>query len=122
MKFIHLNILIFVIAVLCSCAGEDRTGEIPYAPTVSTKSATVQGDSCILTGEVLSSPNSSLTACGFSFGTSDKQTTITVESPSYEFSTTVDSLQTQQDYFAVAYATNGMGTSYGDTIWFKIAE
>jgi|SRR5574344_1916213 hypothetical protein len=120
MKVSYLGFLLISLLALFSCSGEDRSGERPFPPTVSTKSVSVEGNTCTLIGEVLSSPNSSLKSCGFYFGTDSTKKQITIEKPSALFSTTVDSLKTQTNYFAVAYASNGMGTSYGDTIWFEL--
>lgn len=120
MKLLHVGIYLLFVFSISSCAGEDRSDERPFRPTVSTRSVSVEGNSCTLVGEVLSSPNSSLKNCGFSFGTKSTQQQISINNPSALFTARVDSLKAQQRYFAVAFATNGMGTSYGDTIWFKL--
>jgi len=120
MRLSHLCIFIFFIFSIFSCNGEDRSNERPFPPTVSTKSVSIQANSCTLIGEVLSSPNSTLKSCGFSFGTNNSHQQITVDHPYALFTATIDSLKPQQNYYVVAFATNGMGTSYGDTIWFKL--
>lgn len=102
-----------------SC-GEDRSGEQPFAPTVESVSAEVVTDSVLLTGHVISSPNSSLTACGFYYGNDTINASCVAPAPTETFVAVTDSLGSG-DYYAVAYATNGMGTSLGDTIYFTIA-
>lgn len=120
MKLLHVSIYLLFLFSISSCTGEDRSNERPLRPTVSTKSVSLQNNSCTFVGEVLSSPNSSLKSCGFSFGTKSTQQQITINNPTAIFTATIDSLKTQQRYFAVAFATNGIGTSYGDTIWFQL--
>lgn len=116
------SILILTAAILASCSGEDRSGEVPFAPTVRTIEATALGTAVTLTGEVLASPNSRLTAQGFYYGNDTLR--VEVLSPlSGEalFSETVDNLE-PGDYYAHAFATNGIGTASGDTIFFSISE
>lgn len=116
------SLIPLVLAVLfpffASC-GEDRSGEQPFAPTVETVSAEVTADSALLTGRVTASPNSSLTACGFYYGNDSIDKTSVAPAPTENFTAMTDSLGAGE-YYAVAYATNGMGTSVGDTIYFTI--
>lgn len=111
-------ILAVLISVFAAC-GEDRSGEQPFAPTVETVSAEVMADSALLTGRVTASPNSSLTVCGFYYGNDTISKTCVAPAPTETFTAVTDSLGAG-DYYAVAYATNGMGTSVGDTIYFTI--
>lgn len=115
--------ILFFAAVLAltACFPEDRSGEVPLAPTVQTVSAEVAGDSVVLTGEVLSSPNSSIKSAGFDYGNDSVEGSVTVDSLTTIFSAVADSLETGT-YYAVAWAQNGIGTSYGDTIYFQIEE
>lgn len=117
---IHLPILaaLATTALLASC-GEDRSGEQPFAPTVQSVSATVDGPTATLTGEVTASPNSTLRECGFAYGNDTLRATCKAAEPGATFSATTDTLEAGT-YFAVAYATNGVGTSHGDTIRFTI--
>lgn len=104
---------------LASC-GEDRAGEQPFAPTVQTLEARAGGDSCVFTGRVLSSPNSSLRECGFSYAQVDSAAQrVVCDSAGFSFTATADSLAAGT-YRVAAYATNGMGTTYGDTLQFVI--
>lgn len=116
------NILFVAAAVgLTACNPVDRSGEQPFAPTVQTVSAEVAGDSVCLTGQVLTSPNSTVTRSGFYYGKGSTSETVTVDSVTTIFSTWVDSLDAGT-YYAVAWATNGVGTGHGDTIYFEITE
>jgi len=117
---IPLVLLSIVSFLLFASCGEDRSGEQPFAPTVESVSAEVVADSALLTGHVVSSPNSSLTACGFYYGNDTIDASCAAPAPTETFVAVTDSLGAG-DYYAVAYATNGMGTSLGDTIYFTIA-
>ena len=111
-------VLALMLFLLPSC-GEDRSGEQPFAPTVKSCEAVVTADSALLHGEVTASPNSALRECGFSYGNDTLRATCKALSPSATFTATTDSLG-PGTYFAVAYARNGVGTAYGDTIRFTI--
>lgn len=113
--FVALSIL----ATCVAACGEDRSGEQPFAPTVQSISAEVRADSAILTGRVTASPNSTLQECGFAYGNDTLRATCKATAPSEQFTAVTDSLSAGT-YFAVAYAKNGVGTSYGDTIHFTI--
>lgn len=108
--------LLILLAFLLSC-GEDRSGEQPFAPVVHSLSAVVVGDSAELTGYVSESVNSSLKSCGFSYGNDTLRATCEAPEATETFTAVTDSLGAGT-YFAVAYAKNGVGTSYGDTIYF----
>lgn len=111
--------------ITSSCNPVDRSGEQPFAPTVETSSATTGGDSVKLVGRVLTSVNSDILSTGFAYGNAVNDTlrktvksdSLLISAPS--FAAVVDSLGAG-DYYAVAFATNGVGTSYGDTIHFTI--
>lgn len=108
--------------LLTSCSPDDRADEQPFAPTVATLSAEAAGDSCVLQGAIVASPNSKVTGRGFYYGND----TLRVQVISYDtltstFREVVDSIK-PGIYYACAFATNGMGTSYGDTLHFQIAE
>ena len=115
-----LRTLIYAIGFATLCSPEDRSDEQPFKPTVATRSATVQGTSCVVEGEILSSPNSTLLGGGFTWGNDTLRAQIaigdTIESL---FTGTITSLE-PGDYFVAAFATNGMGTAYGDTLYFTI--
>ena len=111
--------IIGLTAALTACNPVDRSGEQPFAPTVKTVSATAKADSARLDGQVLTSPNSDVTACGCVYGNDTLRTEKAAAAPAMQFTVWTDSLGAG-DYYAVAYATNGVGTSYGDTVRFTI--
>lgn len=128
-----LSIIIICITAILSSCGEDRSDEQPFAPTLSALTATQTGDSTVLlSAQILSSKNSSITACGFIWGDSTGSNTLSLDSlpavstsphiaPSQavSFSAAIDTLA-PGTYFALAFATNGIGTTRTDTISFSV--
>lgn len=106
-------------ACLGSCKGEDRSGEQPFAPTVRTLDAYAEGDSVRLTGEIVESPNSALRGRGFIYGNDTLRVLVVSEDTTDLFQAVADSLEAGS-YYAHAFATNGVGTSFGDTLQFTI--
>lgn len=102
-----------------AACGEDRSSEQPFAPTVKSLGAVVEADSALLSGEVTASPNSSLTECGYAYGNDTLRLNCKAPLPTESFTAVTDSLGPGR-YFAVAYARNGVGISWGDTIYFNI--
>lgn len=116
-KLIEIFLLSAIAPLLASC-GEDRSGEQPFAPTVESISAVVDGCTATLEGAVTASPNSTLLGCGFVYGNDTLTITLTLEAQTH-FYALADSLASGS-YYAVAFARNGIGTSYGDTLTFLI--
>lgn len=119
MKHIFLPILTFLLLLLAACAGEDRSGEEPQLPTVHTLDVVQTDSGQLFGGIVLTSPNSSLKACGFYYGNDTLDVTLTCEEAADTFYLTVDSLLTGT-YYVEAWARNGMGTSAGETVIFSV--
>lgn len=107
-----------MLATLFASCGEDRSGEQPFAPTVATVSATTEGRTALLEGEVIASPNSTLLECGFVYGNDTLQRTISLEAQNHFYALS-DTLA-PGNYYATAFARNYMGVSYGDTLTFRI--
>lgn len=102
------------------CSPEDRSGEVPYAPTVRTLEPCVEGNRAYLEGEILSSPNSPVTKRGFEYGNEVLRTTVEAADSTDCFHAVTEELEPGY-YYAVAFATNGIDTSRGDTLFFQIA-
>lgn len=115
----RLPYLILIALTLLAACGEDRSGEQPFAPSVKSINAVAEADSAWLSGEVTASPNSTLTECGFAYGNDTLRASCKAAAPTTSFTAVTDSLGPGR-YFAVAYARNGVGTSWGDTIYFTI--
>jgi hypothetical protein len=117
--FLYLPIVSFL---LPGCNPVDRSSEQPFAPTVRNVGWQVEADSCLLQGEVLSSPNSRLKGCGFLYGNDTLRTETVSDVPTQQFTAFTRRLEPGV-YYAVAFAENGVGKSYAaDTIFFEITE
>ena len=116
----HFLLYAFLLtSLLCACNGVDRSSEQPLPPTVQTLGAAAEGHKATFNGQVTDSPNSDVLECGFLYGNDTLRVTVKCEAPSTIFTAEADSIDAGT-YFAVAYARNGVGTSYGDTIHFEI--
>lgn len=108
-----------LIAFVMGCSGEDRSSEQPLVPTVKTESCTVIADSCRMSGVVLKSPNSPVVKQGFYYGNDTLKKNVNSKDSVAVFKAVTESLLPGR-YYYVAFATNGVGTSYGDTLQFEI--
>ena len=109
--------------------GEGRPIEAVPAvtmPEVVTSSTTsTSSDSAVCSGTVLSDGGSALTAKGFVWSR-DPNPTVSLKTKTNEgkgsgnFSSTLGSLQSGTKYYVRAYATNSVGTFYGQEIVFSV--
>ena len=120
MKHFPSLVLLAIAAGAAAACGEDRSGEQPFAPTVQSVGVEVKQHTAVLTGAVLASPNSSLKECGFAYGNDTLRAKCTAAEPAATFTAATDSLGAGH-YYAVPYASNGVGTTYADTLYFDIA-
>ncbi len=120
MKHFPSLVLLAIAAGAAAACGEDRSGEQPFAPTVQSVGVEVKQHTAVLTGAVLASPNSSLKECGFAYGNDTLRAKCTAAEPAATFTAETDSLGAGH-YYAVPYASNGVGTTYADTLYFDIA-
>ena len=120
MKHFPSLVLLAIAAGAAAACGEDRSGEQPFAPTVQSVGVEVKQHTAVLTGAVLASPNSTLKECGFAYGNDTLRAKCTAAEPAATFTAETDSLGAGH-YYAVPYASNGVGTTYADTLYFDIA-
>ena len=120
MKYFPSFVLQAIAAGAAAACGEDRSGEQPFAPAVQSVGVEVKQHTAVLTGAVLASPNSSLKECGFAYGNDTLRAKCTAAEPAATFTAETDSLGAGH-YYAVPYASNGVGTTYADTLYFDIA-
>ena len=120
MKHFPSLVLLAIAAGAAAACGDDRSGEQPFAPTVQSVGVEVKQHTAVLTGAVLASPNSSLKECGFAYGNDTLRAKCTAAEPAATFTADTDSLGAGH-YYAVPYASNGVGTTYADTLYFDIA-
>lgn len=114
-----LPLFLVTASVLLASCGEDRSGEQPLAPTIVMGGAVQQGDSVCLSAMVTSSVNSSLKECGFYYGNDTLALQTKADSAAASFQAFTDSLGSGE-YYVVAYAKNGVGTTKADTAHFTV--
>ena len=102
-----------------ACHPVDRSGEEPFAPTVRTVGSEVVADSFRLTGQVLLSPNSRVLERGFEYGNDTMKVTVEAYDSTDVFHGYTQTLEPGRYYFT-AYARNGIGTSWGDTLYLDV--
>ncbi len=119
MKLTRILLLICATGWLAACSPDDRSDEQPFPPTVETLSPMVQEDAITLQGHITASPNSRIIRRGFRYGSETLENNIESTDSTEVFTATINSLESGK-YHVAAYATNGMGTSYGDTLTFVI--
>ena len=98
-----------------ACHPVDRSGEVPYAPTVRTAGHEQIADSFRLEGLVLLSPNSRVLERGFVLGNDTMEVELTAYDSADVFHAYTPELDSGRYYYA-AYARNGVGTGWGDTL------
>ncbi len=92
-----------------------------YPPTVATATANVISAAvCNISGNVTSDGGLTVTSRGFVYGTNVNALTQTVTSGSGtgDFNKTITGLTASTTYYYKAYATNAVGTSYGEVMSF----
>jgi len=90
-------------------------------PTVQTNAATnIIADEATISGNVTSDGGTDVTACGFIYGTDANSLTQTIQSGSGtgSFTSNLTSLTYGTTYYYKAYATNSVGTAYGEVLSF----
>ena len=94
----------------------------PTSPTVDTDAATsVTATAATLNATISATGGAAVTATGFNYGTDAGLSTpsnIAGGGTSSPFTASLTGLTASTQYWAVGYATNSLGTSYGDTITF----
>lgn len=119
MKHLLPIVTLTLFSVMVAACGEDRSGEQPFLPTVQSLAVVVEADSALMSGQVLASPNSPLVKCGFKYGNDTLRVEALAPAPAETFTAVTKPLRPGR-YFAVSFAANGMGTAYGDTLFFTI--
>lgn len=112
-------VLLAAVWLAAACHPVDRSGEEPFAPTVRTVGCEVVADSFRLTGQVLLSPNSRVLERGFEYGNDTMKVTVEAYDSTDVFHGNTQTLEPGRYYF-MAYARNGIGTSWGDTLYLDV--
>lgn len=111
--------LLAVVWLVVACHPVDRSGEEPFAPTVRTVGCEAVADSFRLAGQVLLSPNSRVLERGFEYGNDTMKVTVEACDSTDVFHGYTCKLESGRYYF-MAYARNGIGTSWGDTLYLDV--
>ena len=101
--------------------GENPVPPVPEgSPTVETGTAEVTETTVVLNGNVTAAGNAPVTARGFMYGTSASNFSNSVEcgAGTGSFTANLTDLATCTTYYYKAYATNSVGTSYGEVMQF----
>ena len=120
----------YVIAYMINSVGISYGEEVsfttlplPVVPTVTTGEAhNIMKDQATIDGEVTSDGGEAVTARGICYATTPEPTIESTVIPSGEglgsFSVEIKELVSGQTYYARAYATNKVGTAYGNEVTF----
>ncbi|MFA5131410.1 MAG: fibrobacter succinogenes major paralogous domain-containing protein [Patescibacteria group bacterium] len=115
-----LILLLLLAVALASCQSCDKDKTLPGVVTSPVSSIT--NNSVISGGRVTDDGNAKIIACGLVYGSSSN---ITINGPktseivAITFSSQITSLEAGKTYCVRAYATNEVGTSYGEAISFQ---
>ena len=97
----------------------------PELPTLTTGQLFINSTSAKFEGNIIADGGVSLTALGLCWSTLPNPTTLnsktTVDTRSLYFTSLITGLTIGNTYYARAYATNSVGTAYGNEICFIIA-
>ncbi len=114
--------LIMITASLClwvACKKDQPAP--PTLPEVTTSPVTVSGGIATGGGELIDDGNSPITAIGVAWSSTNTTPTVADDTTKntisgVTFTATVDGLTPSTTYYFRAYATNAVGTSYGDVL------
>ena len=105
--------------------GRSKNGEItnvPNTPVVTTGTAAVSGSTATISSRLNSNGALTIDELGICYSTTEfptiNDTKISATIALGNFSTTISGLSFNVTYYARAYATNSLGTTYGDQISF----
>jgi hypothetical protein len=105
--------------------GRSKNGElipVPTTPVVTTGTVNVSGSSATISSRLNATGAITVSEMGICYGTTAlptvANTKITSTAALGNFATTVPSLVINTTYYARAYATNALGTTYGDQVSF----
>lgn len=116
-NFLYLFLLSLILIVCQSCKKD------PALPSVVTSQiSAITNNSVISGGNIKDDGNAQIIACGLVYGPSANLTINdlkTSEIVKITFSSQISNLEAGKNYYLRAYATNEVGTSYGEALPFK---
>lgn len=114
--------LVVVALVFVACNGDDEDSKI--APTVTTAAPTdVTASTATVSGEIVSDGGELVTAAGICYSASNATPTVADDTTKTtvltgKFANRLKDLASNTTYHVRAYATNSVGTSYGEAMTF----
>jgi|688.fasta_scaffold233423_2 hypothetical protein len=121
MKKLAIGIFSFLTVSFISCSDDENNSTLPGVTTTIISSITI--NSAISGGVITSNGGENITAKGVIWSTSQNPTielsTKTVDGTGTDsFTSSITSLSSNTTYYVRAYATNNVGTSYGNEVTF----
>lgn len=120
-----LNALLLLMLVVCLTGCKKYTEPLLTAPLLTTTLSSISSTTVISGGNVTSDGGATVTARGVCWNTSANPTitnSITTDGTGTgAFTSSITELTRNTTYYVKAYATNSIGTSYGNEISFKTA-
>jgi hypothetical protein len=121
MKKLAIGIFSFLTVLIISCSDDEKNSTVPVVSTINISSIT--NNSAISGGVITSDGGDNITARGVIWSTSQNPT-ITLNTKTIDgtgagsFTSSITGLSSNTTYYVRAYATNSVGTSYGNEIVF----
>ncbi|MDO9254747.1 MAG: FISUMP domain-containing protein [Bacteroidales bacterium] len=118
-NFLYLILAVVIFTSCQSCKKEQNL------PTVATSQIyNVKNNSVISGGKILDDGNATIIACGLCYGSTSNLTITNEKTTETElidntFFSTILNLEAGKTYYLRAYATNRIGTSYGEAVSFQ---
>ncbi len=117
----YFILIVMVCSILVSCKPD------PKLPEVTTNSVSgITDTTAVCTGEITDDGNADITARGFCWSTDEKPTledNFTKEGNGVDiYTSTLSELTPNTKYHVRAYATNSVGTAYGNELTFNTLE
>ncbi len=110
-----------MMVIIAAIQAQLASPSTPSAPTLDTQAATSISATGATLNATFTSGGASVTATGFQYATNaglSSPSVVPGAVTTSPFTGTLTGLTASTQYWAVAYATNSVGTSYGDTITF----
>lgn len=113
------SVVVILLALLVTSCRKDAIDTSPTLPAVSTTPiSSITSSSAISGGSINFDGEASVTARGICYGTSSKPTlannSVAAGSGNGNFTCNITNLQPNTTYYVRAYATNSVGTAYGN--------
>lgn len=118
----YKNVSVLLLCVLLACGDDDSKPKT--LPEVATSPVVVLDHTFTIRGQITDTGNDKIISAGIVYSSVNELPVLTDSKVEFTngattFSTTLDDLPYATDYHARAYATNSVGTAYGNVITFN---